>query len=244
MTYVAIAAAIVFLVVARVAFGRMNVRRDPARETEGGVKLAVAYRRTCGWVPFNVLRGRLVRRVRRLAPSGLLLDAGCGPGQLSAGVARAVPGLKVIGLDIDPDMVALARRDKLKSGLAIEYCVGDVHRLPFPDGSIDFVLTSLSMHHWSEPGVALKEFRRVLRPGGQFMVYDIIRDCPRWCYWGIVIGQAVFAPRVLKETGGAVGSFYASYTRAEIKTMMETAGLGCRLRSEAAWVYVWGKQPG
>ncbi len=225
-----------------VALGRMNVPRDSTRETEGGQELAVTYRSTCGWFPFGILRGRLVRRVQKLQPRGILLDAGCGPGQLSSVVARVNPDLTVAGLDIDPDMLALARRDRMKIGIDVDYCLGDVQRLPFADGSIDFVLTSLSLHHWSEPADAFKEFQRVLKPGGGFMVYDLIRDCPRWCYWGMVIGQFLVAPAILKETGGAVGSFYAAYTRAEIMAMMGEAELDCELHSEAGWVYVWGKK--
>jgi ubiquinone/menaquinone biosynthesis C-methylase UbiE len=51
--------------------------------------------------------------------------------------------------------------------------VADVASLPFPDGSFDLVVSSLSMHHWDHPEAAAPELARVLRPGGRIHIYDM-----------------------------------------------------------------------
>jgi ubiquinone/menaquinone biosynthesis C-methylase UbiE len=50
--------------------------------------------------------------------------------------------------------------------------VGDVTRLPFGDASFDLIVSSLSLHHWDDPGAARPELARVLRPGGRIVIYD------------------------------------------------------------------------
>ena len=66
-------------------------------------------------------------------------------------------------------MVAAAGRN-LGGRAAVR--VADVTDLPFPDGSFDLVVSSLSVHHWDHPDAAVPELARVLRPGGRFVVYD------------------------------------------------------------------------
>jgi ubiquinone/menaquinone biosynthesis C-methylase UbiE len=50
--------------------------------------------------------------------------------------------------------------------------VGDVASLPFPDGSFDLVVSTLSMHHWADPTAGLAEIGRVLRPGARALIWD------------------------------------------------------------------------
>lgn len=101
-----------------------------------------------------------------------VLDLGCGPGDLAAILAARMPGARVIGLDLSPSMVELARRHERADG-RLRFEVGDVGRLPFESGSIDFVVSTLSQHHWPEPAAVFSEMRRVLRPGGAAFVYDL-----------------------------------------------------------------------
>ncbi len=51
--------------------------------------------------------------------------------------------------------------------------VGDVAALPFPDGSFDLVVSTFSMHHWSDPAAGLGEIARVLRPAGRALIWDL-----------------------------------------------------------------------
>lgn len=111
-------------------------------------------------------------RDRHTARETTVLDLGCGPGDLTAILAARLPGARVIGLDLSPSMVELARRHGRAHG-RLRFEIGDVARLPFEAGSIDLVVSTLSLHHWPEPAAVFSEMRRVLRPGGAALVYDL-----------------------------------------------------------------------
>jgi ubiquinone/menaquinone biosynthesis C-methylase UbiE len=111
------------------------------------------------------------------APDGArLLEVGCGPGHLSLQLASR-QGFDVTGLDLDPAMVERARANTDRSGNGrdrrLTFLVGDVASLPFPDGSFDLVVSTLSMHHWADPAAGMSEIARVLRPGGRALIWDL-----------------------------------------------------------------------
>ena len=129
------------------------------------------------------LLGPFVRRVAAdvadATPDGArVLEVGCGPGHLSVRLARR-HGLEVTGLDLDPAMIARARANADRpgdgdgDGRRPRFVVGDVASLAFPDRSFDLVVSTLSMHHWSDPAAGLAEIGRVLRPGGRALIWDL-----------------------------------------------------------------------
>jgi SAM-dependent methyltransferase len=114
--------------------------------------------------------------VAAVAPAGgRVLDVGCGPGHLANRLARD-HGLEVTGLDLDPAMIERARANA-EPAVAAEcqptFVVGGVAALPFPEGSFDLVVSTLSMHHWADATAGLAEIGRVLRPGGRALIWDI-----------------------------------------------------------------------
>jgi len=122
------------------------------------------------------LFGRIAADAAAVAPHGArVLEVGCGPGRLSIRLARQ-HGLDVTGLDLDPAMIERARANAARPGNGDErrpsFLVGDVASLPFPDGSFDLVVTTLSMHHWADPTAGLAEIGRVLRPDARALVWD------------------------------------------------------------------------
>jgi ubiquinone/menaquinone biosynthesis C-methylase UbiE len=108
------------------------------------------------------------------ARGGAVLEVGCGPGVLSIRLARD-HGLDVTGMDLDPAMIERARAngERLPAGARLRFMVGDVAALPFDDGSFDVVFSTLSVHHWADPGAGLAEVARVLKPGGRALIWDI-----------------------------------------------------------------------
>lgn len=108
-------------------------------------------------------------------PGARVLEVGCGPGHLSNRLARR-HGLEVTGVDLDPAMVERARANAGQPGSAGQrrpsFVVGDAASLAFPDGSFDLVVSTLSMHHWSNPAAGLDEIGRVLRSGGRAIIWD------------------------------------------------------------------------
>lgn len=110
-----------------------------------------------------------------VAPGESVLDLGCGPGELAMTLARRVgPNGRVAGVDLSKALVAGARRKARRAGLAIDYRVASVEALPFADASVDVVVSSLVMHHLAPEVLAraVREIRRVLKPGGRVFVID------------------------------------------------------------------------
>ena len=104
-----------------------------------------------------------------------VLEIGCGTGNLLTALARRRPDVDALGIDPDPAALRRARRKAARHGLRIRYERAFAGELPVPDDSVDRVLSSFMLHHLDERerGRALREVRRVLRPGGQFHVVDI-----------------------------------------------------------------------
>ncbi len=128
--------------------------------------------------PLRWIYRSLARDVAAAAPRGAtVLDVGTGPAVLLAELARLRPDLKLIGIDLSPDMVAAAARNLAPHAPRASVQVGDVANLSLGDGSVDLVVSSLSAHHWEDPAAASGELARVLRPGGRAFIYDI-RSAP------------------------------------------------------------------
>ncbi len=105
------------------------------------------------------------------APSAL--DAGCGAGHAS--VAIAPYSRRVVALDLTPHMLEQVNQLAAERGFShIETRQGDVEQIPFADSSFDLVVSRYSAHHWPHPLTALQECQRVLKPGGRFILSDII----------------------------------------------------------------------
>jgi SAM-dependent methyltransferase len=116
-------------------------------------------------------RGRLGAQVLdELAPEAAVVDVGCGTGTLA--IALAAGGAEVIGVDGDPEVLALAHA---KPGAeAVQWRKGLATALPLPGASADRVVMSLLLHHLDAGAkrTALAEAVRVLRPGGRLHVAD------------------------------------------------------------------------
>ena len=126
---------------------------------------------------FRHLYARVVADVAAagLAGGGRVLDVGTGPGRVPLAIADALTGLRVDGLDLSADMIERARRSVAAARLQdrVTFVVGDVAELPYPDGTFDLVVSTMSQHHWPDARAALRELRRVLAPAGQAWIYDL-----------------------------------------------------------------------
>jgi demethylmenaquinone methyltransferase/2-methoxy-6-polyprenyl-1,4-benzoquinol methylase len=112
----------------------------------------------------------------RLTPTDHVLDVACGTGDLTLAFAHARPA-SVTGTDFTYEMLPIAR-SKAASQLATRnsqlplFTTGDAQALPFPDASFDVVSIAFGIRNVQDPLTALKEFRRVLRPGGRVIVLE------------------------------------------------------------------------
>ena len=116
-----------------------------------------------------------------IQPGHRVLEIGCGTGNLLVTVARRHPGAEVIGIDPDPAALRRARRKANRARLPVRLERAFAGKLPFPDGSIDRILSSLMLHHLDddEKPRAMREIRRVLRPGGQLHLVDFAGTPPK-----------------------------------------------------------------
>jgi len=111
-------------------------------------------------------------RIISLVPQGLTVaDLGCGSGELLA--AMAVKSQALIGVDASTAMLELAR---LKPELAnASLRMGELEHLPLADGEAQAAILSLTLHHLSDPGAAIREAARVLTPGGMLVIADYLK---------------------------------------------------------------------
>ena len=99
-------------------------------------------------------------------PGERVLDLACGTGAVARAVAAAVgPSVAVTGLDVNPEMLAVAR--EVATETEIQWELGDASDLPFRDASFDVVLCHQGLQFVSDRTAALREIRRVLSPGGR-----------------------------------------------------------------------------
>jgi ubiquinone/menaquinone biosynthesis C-methylase UbiE len=134
-----------------------------------------------------------VRRLRlrtatlaHIQPGDAVLDVGCGTGTLAMKVARRVGVTgRVAGVDPGAEQIARARSKAARCHMPIDFQIGVIEQIPFPDQTFDVVLSTLMMHHLPN-GVkrqGLAEIARVLKPGGRLVIADFKRKQER-------VGQA------------------------------------------------------
>lgn len=123
--------------------------------------------------PEEALKTALIAQAR-IQPGQNVLDVGCGTGTLTLLIKQIQPDASVYGLDMDSQVLDIARRKIKQAGKTIALQQGTATHLPYPDGSFDRVFASLMLHHLTREDKlrALGEAFRVLKPGGELHVAD------------------------------------------------------------------------
>jgi SAM-dependent methyltransferase len=108
-----------------------------------------------------------------LTPGAALLDVGCGPGTITAELADLVAPGRVTAVEISAAALDLARAGVAAHGASnVDFAVSDIHALDFPDGAFDVAHAHQVLQHVADPVRALRELRRVTRPGGTVAARD------------------------------------------------------------------------
>lgn len=120
------------------------------------------------------LFGPWARKLIQLAdprPGERVLDVACGTGIVARQVARSTGARGfVVGLDFNPNMIRVARAAAAADGLTIEFRQGRAEAMPFPSASFNLVTCQFGLMLFDDPRAALREMRRVLRPGGRVVL--------------------------------------------------------------------------
>jgi SAM-dependent methyltransferase len=170
-----------------------------------------------------------------------ILDYGCGPGNDVAGFAIHTGARRIVGADVSPSALALARHRLSLHGAGpdrvelVRLTDGDA-ALPFADGEFDFVSSQGVLHHTSEPLAIMRELHRVLRPGGEgsIMVYN--RDSV-WFHlhvaWEVLIRDGRWPALTAAEafgrtTDGEDCPIAECYRGEEFVALLEQAGFEAR----------------
>jgi ubiquinone/menaquinone biosynthesis C-methylase UbiE len=108
-----------------------------------------------------------------LRPGMRLIDCGCGPGSITIDLAQAVTPGEVIGIDLREEALTHGRTLARDRGIAnVTFQAASVSQLPYADGSFDAAFACAVLQHLAAPLAALKEMRRILKPGGVIGIAD------------------------------------------------------------------------
>ena len=158
------------------------VRQGGSVPETSGLLLDLGWRYDLMVGAIDVVTGGRLRALRRqaldlagLQPGDAVLDVGCGTGTLALEAhARVGDTGRVVGVDPAPKQIARARAKAARRGPQVEFRLGVIEALPFPEGSFDAALSTLMMHHLPDDlkRRGLAEIARALKPGGRLVVVD------------------------------------------------------------------------
>ena len=129
-----------------------------------------------------LFRGRydeIAAAIAAEAPDGAsIVDLGSGTGEVLVRLAKLAPSLDLTGVDVDPEMVVRAQAKAVGAipagGRRPAFLVADAGALPFPDASVDLLVSSYAVHHLPDRHAARAEILRVLKPGGRAIIWDVM----------------------------------------------------------------------
>ena len=152
--------------------------------------------------------------VADLHPGETVLDLGSGAGaDVLISARRVAPGGRAIGLDMTPEMLALARRNAAEAGVAnAHFLKGRIEEIPLPAETVDVVISNCVVNLSTDKAAVLAEVARVLKPGGRVGISD-------------VVAEDRLSPEERAERGSYVGCIAGALARGEYEAGLQAAGL-------------------
>ena len=169
----------------------------------------------------------------RLVPGVAVLDVGCGPGSITVEMAGMVAPGRVTAVETADAIMDEARALAVAAGVtSIEFAVADVHALDFPDDCFDVAHAHQVLQHVADPVQALREMRRVTRPGGVVAARDADYSAMSWFPRIPALDEWLALYRtVARENGGEPDAAPRLYSWAR------QAGFADVICSASTWVY-------
>jgi len=161
-----------------------------------------------------------------LRPEFSLLDAGCGGGSITVGLAKTVGSGKVVGVDISDEAVKTARFRATEDSVSnVEFRVADAAKLDFGDATFDGVFCHALLQHVDSPLNVLRELKRVLKPGGTIGVADADFDASVTSPMNDVLRNSIEIVRRTRR--------HPTIGR-DLRSLLNAAGLSCVVGSAVA----------
>ncbi|TGN17405.1 class I SAM-dependent methyltransferase [Leptospira idonii] len=166
---------------------------------------------------FRLLLDPFLDSVHFSEEKGKALDAGAGPGILASFLLKKNPNLHWSACDISEEMVQYCKLSYPK----IDWKVSDVRALDYPDNTFDFIFNSMVLIHIKDPEKALKEFYRVLKPGGKILI-----TCPN--------DKTFTGPPVLQEMVAKHAQIHPAdrYVMERVPSLMKDLGFTLDARTD------------
>lgn len=232
------------VVILIIIFGFPRKKKSPRKPNIEGLdnpEVAKAFEKMTNILPFRLLRKKVLTKLKDFNPKGTLVDIGCGSGNLIIQIAESYPDLNLIGIDISSEILEFAKKRALDRSLGkrIEFKIGNVEKLPFSNESIDFIISTFSLHHWVNPLKGFNEIHRVLKKDCTLLIFDFRRDSRRFFYGILTFITKVVAPKPLKEVHEPLGSIQSSYAYNEIfQLISQTSFQIPKVKTFLAWMFV------
>lgn len=174
---------------------------------------------------------RAAVRSAGVTPTSRVLDVACGTGDLAEAFADA-GAAEVVGVDFTPEMLEIARHKGARQAgrrASVDYRRGDAMDLGFPDGHFDVVSIAFGIRNVADPARALREFHRVLRPGGRLVVLEFADPANPV----VRAGSTLYTRHVMPWTASLVArdsSGAYRYLPRSISTFLQPAAFAAALR--------------
>ncbi len=200
--------------------------RSPSSVRGEYARLAERYDRR--WATYNRRSMDLLRPHLAGRDAGTLVDLGCGTAGLAPCLAEW--GARVdryVGADLSPEMLIAAAPRVSRTTFPAALIAADAAAIPLRDSSADTVVSASTLHDWAEPGRALTEVRRILRPDGRLLLLD-------WCREGPAMRALNVALRVARNP------FHRMYSSDEAAALLDEAGFRVVTAERRTVTWMWG----
>jgi ubiquinone/menaquinone biosynthesis C-methylase UbiE len=158
------------------------------------------------------------------APVNLIADLGSGNAKIPLAMCPLVPGAtRVCAVEMSPEMLAVAARNRTRDGAALQLVAADAKRVPFADRSVGMVTSNSLVHHIPDPRAVFQEIARIARPGAPILIRDLVRPENHDALETLVQAHAAnWSPlqRMLFSD-----SLHAALTLVEVRALLDESGL-------------------
>lgn len=202
------------------------MKRRPEPELMDSEAQALAYAEADFNDSNSLFTERFLARFGDRPASGRMADLGCGPGDITIRLARALPGWQLTGLDAGPNMLKHAERRLEVEALSprVRFRLAHLPDRSLPAAAWNAIVSNSLLHHLHDPQVLWRSVRAMGRPGAAVLVMDLFRPPSLQLAEDIVATYAAGEPEVLRRDFH--NSLLAAFEPGEVRAQLAASGLG------------------